>query len=188
MNIAIVDNNDSFTYIIADYLKKIKSAQVSIIGYNTLEPKTMNRYDKIVISPGPGLPDDFPKVRELIRLYYKSKPILGICLGFEAIATFFGCKLINLSLVYHGVAKRVKILGYSRLFKGVRKNFTVGLYHSWAVNNKTIPKQLRVTSISESNIIMSLEHVYFPVFGVQFHPESYITEEGQKIFSNFVGL
>lgn len=188
MNIAIVDNNDSFTYIITDYLKKTRNAHVSVVNYNTLEPKTLNHYNKIVISPGPGLPDKFPKVHELIRLYYKSKPILGICLGFEAIATFFGCKLLNLSFVYHGVANRVKTLGYSYLFKGLRKNFTVGLYHSWAIDNKTVPKSLRVTSISEDGIIMSIEHEHFPVFGVQFHPESYITEEGQKIFSNFVGL
>ncbi len=188
MNIVIIDNNDSFTYIIADCLKKIKNTQVSIINYELLKPEFLNRYNKIVISPGPGLPDEFPKLYKLLRLYYKSKPILGVCLGFETIATFFGCKLYNLPLVYHGVRKKAKILKYSSLFKDIRKNFTAGLYHSWAVDSKTIPAELKVTSISEDGVIMSLEHIYFPIFGLQFHPESHITDDGQKIFYNFVRL
>lgn len=146
----------------------------------------INDFDKIVLSPGPGLPFEAGQMPRLIKEYYAKKPILGVCLGFQALVEFFGGTIYNQNKVKHGVSETCFFKSDSKLFNGTPENYKVGLYHSWAADKKTFPVQLEVTATSENDIIMAFEHKTFPICGVQFHPESIMTENGHKIIHNFL--
>ena len=184
--ILLLDNNDSFTWIIVDYIRSLKNTDLKVIKTNAVNVNEIKYFDKIIISPGPGLPDDFPAIFDVLEKYHTTKSILGICLGHQAICKFFAAKLINIFPVVHGQAHQIKIIKQSPLFTNLPDSFKVGLYHSWAVDFNDFPDELQITAVSENNIIMSIVSRKFPVFGIQFHPESYITEYGFNILKNFV--
>ena len=186
--ILLLDNNDSFTYNIVDYLRRIKNTDLKVIRTNQAKINELKYFDKIIISPGPGLPNDFPVIFDILDKYHTSKFILGICLGHQAIGNFFAAKLKNIFPVIHGQAHQIKTIIQSPIFTNLPKSFKVGLYHSWAIDFDDFPSELEITSLSDNNIIMSIASKKFTVFGVQFHPESYITEYGFEILKNFVDL
>ncbi len=188
MKIALIDHNDSFTFNIVEVFRKFDNVIVDVISYSNLKIEDLISYDKFILSPGPCLPQDYPKTFDLIKNYYKSKHILGICLGHQAICSFFGAELYNFKEVVHGVAKEISINNFDNLFKGIANNTKVGLYHSWAVDNKSIPNDIEVLAVSEDDIIMSVKHIKYHIYGIQFHPESFLTIEGEKILKNFIEL
>lgn len=192
MKIALIDHNDSFTYNIVEKLRQFQSQNIitdlSVIDYANLSIKTLLKFDKIILSPGPGLPVDYPKTNTIIEHFYKTKPILGICLGHQAICHYFGAELQNMEFVKHGINQQIGILSKSKIFKKIPKNITVGLYHSWVVKKTIFPKELLITSETNSHEIMSIEHKKYPLFGIQFHPESFLTEFGTTILINFIEL
>ncbi len=187
MKVLITDNNDSFTYNLAQLVEKAGFGYPEIIKTNQLNLDRVKDFDKILISPGPGLPKDFPNLFRLLELYSSSKSILGVCLGHQAIAEYFGAKLFNMNKVYHGVTKKVNILKPDDyLFKDIPDGFEGGLYHSWAVSEEDFPPELQITAKADDGIIMSLSHRTFDVRGIQFHPESIMTKSGSAIILNWL--
>ncbi len=186
--ILLLDNNDSFTYNIVDYVRRIENIDLKVIRTNEVIINEIKYFDKIIISPGPGLPNDFPIIFNVLEKYHTSKYILGICLGHQAIGNFFAAKIFNIFPVVHGQTSQIKIINQSPIFKNLPKSFKIGLYHSWALDFDDFPDELEITAVSENNIIMSIASKKFSVFGIQFHPESYITDYGFKILKNFVDL
>lgn len=184
--IALIDHNDSFTYNIVEVLRQFTNT-FTVINYQNLVVADLNLFDKIILSPGPCLPKDYPKTFQIIENYYKSKPILGICLGHQAICTFFGAQLYRFDDVVHGVSKTILRQKTSKLFKNIPQKTTVGLYHSWAIDQAHFPSDLSVLAKADG-IIMSVEHVQYPVFGIQFHPESFLTTHGALMLKNFIDL
>lgn len=184
MKVLLLDNFDSFTFNLFHYLEAL-DCQVSVIRNNQIELNEIAQFDKIVLSPGPGLPKDAGKMMEIIKEIVSSKPILGVCLGMQALAEHFGGELYNQQSVKHGVSETCKHNNASHLFKNIPVEFEVGLYHSWAVNIEKA-ENLIPTSYSQSNTLMSFEHKDFPIFGVQFHPESLMTPYGKQIIENFL--
>lgn len=185
MKILIIDNYDSFTYNLVHYIEGL-GAEVDVVFNNEINFKEVNNYDKIILSPGPGLPEDAGDMPQLIQEFINKKPILGVCLGFQAIIEFFGGTLFNQKKVKHGVSENCFFENNSQLFIDTAPSFKVGLYHSWAADPKTFPKALNITSKSEEGIIMAFEHQTLSVFGVQFHPESIMSEYGHQILKNFL--
>lgn len=184
--IAIIDNYDSFTYNLVHYLEDL-SAQVTVFRNDEFELEELETFDKILLSPGPGIPDEAGLLKAVIEKYAKNKSILGVCLGQQAIGEVFGGSLINLDKVYHGVATKVtKTVIDEALFNGLPNDFEVGRYHSWVVANVDFPEVLEITSTDENGQIMSLRHKTFDVKGVQFHPESVLTPFGKQILENWV--
>lgn len=191
MNLCIIDNNDSFTYNIVDLVRKIKGMEPEVITSYESGPEQVRKLDhadSIILSPGPGLPYEHPLMQEAIRKYAGSKPLLGICLGHQAISTYYGAEMKNLDRVVHGQPKKMKVCGDSILFRGLPRSFTVGLYHSWVVKSGSLPKELKLTGKSEEGLIMAMENRDKLLFGLQFHPESFISEYGAEILSNFIEL
>lgn len=183
-NILVIDNYDSFVYNLVHYLEDL-NCQVTVKRNDELYLEEVEQYDKILLSPGPGIPDEAGLLKEIIKTYGHSKPMLGVCLGQQAIAEVFGGKLINLNKVYHGVATSIEVIEEdSVLFKDLPKKLDVGRYHSWVVEQ--LPETLIPTSYDENGQIMSIKHRDFPVFAVQFHPESVLTPLGKKILENWV--
>ncbi|PZW39593.1 anthranilate synthase component 2 [Mesonia algae] len=182
--ILVIDNYDSFVYNLVHYLEDL-NCQVTVKRNDELYLEEAEEYDKILLSPGPGIPDEAGLLKEIIKTYGHSKPMLGVCLGQQAIAEVFGGKLINLNKVYHGVATSIEVIEEnSVLFKDLPKKLDVGRYHSWVVEQ--LPDALIPTSYDENGQIMSIKHSDFPVFAVQFHPESVLTPLGKKILENWV--
>lgn len=188
MHILLLDNYDSFTYNLAQILEESKLCTFDIIKNDKITLSQIYKYDKILLSPGAGVPSEAGKMNEIINHFYDKKPILGICLGMQAIAESFGASLFNMNNVFHGIKEKINIVDDSILFNKISKELFVGLYHSWAISNENFPEILKITAISENGIIMALEHKLFPVFGVQFHPESYITEKGKIIIENWLKI
>ena len=155
--------------------------KVDVIRYNLIDMNTISIYDKIIISPGPGLPSEYPLLNDIIRSYYQKKSILGICLGHQAIAQYFGAQLENLPLVKHGVSSKLYNKKNTYIFKNLPNNFKIGHYHSWVVSHRNFPLTLEVTSTNSENIITSFKHKKYDVNAMQFHPESILTEYGKKI-------
>ncbi len=185
--ILIVDNNDSFTYNVVELIKSIKGKNtIDVITSNEIEITAINDYDSIILSPGPGLPDDFPVLKEILSKFIGVKPILGICLGHQAICEYFGADLINMKKVVHGQNRLFIQKDNSILFKNIPQKFQIGLYHSWVVSTKNFPHELKITGTSEENLIMSVEHRKHKLFGIQFHPESHVTQFGKELISNFL--
>lgn len=182
--ILVIDNYDSFVYNLVHYLEDL-NCQVTVKRNDELYLEEAEEYDKILLSPGPGIPDEAGLLKEIIKTYGHSKSMLGVCLGQQAIAEVFGGKLINLNKVYHGVATSIEVIEEdSVLFKDLPKKLDVGRYHSWVVEQ--LPDALIPTSYDENGQIMSIKHRDFPVFAVQFHPESVLTPLGKKILENWV--
>jgi anthranilate synthase component 2 len=187
MKIMVLDNYDSFTYNLVHMLKEISGGSVDVFRNNQVGLDVIGNYDKIVISPGPGVPDQAGITKEMIEHYAPSKSILGVCLGCQAIAEAFGGSLNNLANVFHGVATNINICEKEEsLFKGIPTEFTAGRYHSWVVNESDLPSVLKVTAKDDDGMVMALAHTRFDVKGVQFHPESVLTTYGKQMISNWI--
>ncbi|EDP95660.1 aminodeoxychorismate/anthranilate synthase component II [Kordia algicida OT-1] len=183
--ILVIDNYDSFTYNLVHYLEDL-DCDVTVKRNDQLTLEEVDAYEKIILSPGPGIPDEAGLLKPIIAEYAPTKSILGVCLGQQAIGEVFGGTLSNLSEVYHGVATQVEVsVDDESLFKGLPKNFEVGRYHSWIVANP-LPESLEATSYDENGQIMSLRHKEYDVRGVQYHPESVLTPHGKQILENWV--
>ena len=184
--IVIIDNYDSFTYNLAHYLEDL-GCEVTVYKNDEFDMEELLPFDKIVLSPGPGLPKDAGQLKEVINTYFTTKSILGICLGQQAIAEFFGATLLNLKTVFHGIATPINTLVSDEiLFNELEYEFEVGRYHSWVVNSLDFPKELEITSEDKNGFIMSLRHKQYDSKGVQFHPESILTPNGKKMLQNWV--
>jgi anthranilate synthase component 2 len=183
--ILVIDNYDSFTYNLVHYLEDL-NCEVTVYRNDEFDIDEIAIFDKILLSPGPGVPDEAGLLKAVIAKYAPTKSILGVCLGQQAIGEVFGGSLSNLDKVYHGVATMVKTsVDDELLFEGLGKEFEVGRYHSWVVN-PDLPEVLEATSFDENGQVMSLRHKTFDVRGVQFHPESVLTPNGKKILENWV--
>ena len=184
--ILVIDNYDSFTYNLVHYLEDL-NCEVTVFRNDEFDIDEVKKFDKILLSPGPGIPDEAGLLKEVIKVYSPSKSILGVCLGQQAIGEVFGGTLVNLEKVYHGVATNVTILvDDETLFEGLEKQIEVGRYHSWVINSEGFPENLEITSTDENGQIMSIRHKKFDVKGVQFHPESVLTPHGKKMLENWV--
>lgn len=184
--IVIIDNYDSFTYNLVHYLEDL-DCEVTVFRNDEFDLSELKSFDKILLSPGPGIPDEAGLLKAVIQTYAKTKSILGICLGQQAIGEVFGGSLSNLEKVYHGVATKTTITASDEtLFAGLGSEIEVGRYHSWVVNTEDFPDVLEITSIDTNGHIMSLRHRNFDVKGVQFHPESVLTPDGKKILENWL--
>lgn len=187
MKILVFDNYDSFTYNLVHLVEKITHTKVDVYRNDQIPLEKVKEYDKIILSPGPGIPVEAGLLLPLIKEYASSKSILGVCLGHQAIGEAFGGKLLNLSTVFHGVATNCRLeIDDCRLFEGLPKEIEVGRYHSWIVSDENFPKELEVTARDENNYIMALQHKKFDVQGVQFHPESVLTPMGEQILRNWL--
>jgi anthranilate synthase component 2 len=185
--ILVFDNYDSFTYNLVHLVEKILHQKVEVHRNDRIPLEKVKEFDKIILSPGPGIPSEAGLLLPLIREYAASKSILGVCLGHQAIGEAFGGKLVNLSTVYHGVATPVRIVGGgSRLFRELPDALEVGRYHSWILSEEGFPEELEITARDEKDYIMALQHRDFDVQGVQFHPESVLTPDGERIMRNWL--
>lgn len=194
--ILVFDNYDSFTYNLVHLVEKLIGQRVEVYRNDRIPLEKVKEYDKIILSPGPGIPSEAGLLLPLIREYAASKPILGVCLGHQAIGEAFGGKLVNLSTVYHGVATPVRVLrgnggagwrgGANDLFEGLPETLEVGRYHSWVVSEEGWPEELEVTARDDKDFVMGLRHKTLDVQGVQFHPESVLTPMGEKILANWL--
>jgi anthranilate synthase component 2 len=191
MKILVFDNYDSFTYNLVHLVKKITGEKVDVYRNDQITLSDVSAYDKIILSPGPGIPEEAGLLLPLIKEYASSKSILGVCLGHQAIAEAFGGTLVNLSTVFHGVATPVtRVIHPKRVahpvLNGLPETFEAGRYHSWIVSEENFPEVLEVTARDENGYIMGLQHKEFDVQGVQFHPESVLTPDGEKILQNWL--
>lgn len=184
MNCLIIDNYDSFTYNLVHLVKEIGIIP-DVIRNDKFCLEEIARYDKIILSPGPGVPDDAGLLKQVIKEYAASKSFFGVCLGQQAIAEVFGGSLINLEKVYHGVVSEIEVLGNDYIFNELPQKFMAGRYHSWVVN-PILPSELKTLAIDKNGQIMALKHKTYDVRGVQFHPESIMTPNGKKIIQNFL--
>jgi len=191
MKILVFDNYDSFTYNLVHLIEKITHVKVEVHRNDQIPLEKVKEYDKIILSPGPGIPEEAGLLLPLIKEYASSKSILGVCLGHQAIGQAFGGTLVNLSAVYHGVATPVKVKTEkskvkSFLFEGLDEVIEVGRYHSWVVSKESFPSELEITAEDESGMIMALQHKTYDIQGVQFHPESVLTPLGESIMHNWL--
>lgn len=193
MKILVFDNYDSFTYNLVHLVEKITHEKVDVYRNDQIPLEKVKDYDKIILSPGPGIPEEAGLLLPLIKEYASSKSILGVCLGQQAIGEAFGGKLVNLSTVYHGIATkihvnddRLSVAGSNDVFEGLPSEIEVGRYHSWVVSDDDFPEELEITAKDENGYIMALRHKKFDVQGVQFHPESVLTPEGETILRNWL--
>ena len=187
MRILLLDNYDSFTYNLKHYLELRSDVQVDVIRNDVLQIPDADAYDRIVLSPGPGLPAESGNLNPVIAAYAPKKPMLGICLGLQAMAEVFGGTLKNLDEVLHGVARPVRITDTSEiLFTGLPTSFLGGRYHSWVADRSTLPPCFRITATDEKENIMAIRHKEFDLCAVQFHPESVLTEYGREIIGNWL--
>tara|TARA_B100000809_G_scaffold46001_1_gene40397 strand:+ start:756 stop:1328 length:573 start_codon:yes stop_codon:yes gene_type:complete len=187
--VLILDNYDSFTYNLVHYVEANPNYEVDVFRNDEISLDDVDNYETIILSPGPGLPKDAGILKEVITKYASSKKILGVCLGMQAIGEVYGGSLINLEAVFHGVATPITITDTSDLlYKGLPNSFDIGRYHSWVVSNENFPKKLTITSVEENGQIMSLKHKDYKLYGVQFHPESILTEHGKEIITNFLAI
>ena len=187
LKILVFDNYDSFTYNLVHLVEKITGEKVDVYRNDQIALAVVAAYDKIILSPGPGIPEEAGLLLPLIKKYAATKSILGVCLGHQAIAEAFGGTLINLSTVFHGVATPIKIKSQkSKILQGLPETIEVGRYHSWIVNDENFPDELEVTARDENGYIMGLQHKTFDVQGVQFHPESVLTPDGEQIMRNWL--
>ena len=187
MEIVIIDNYDSFTYNLSHLVKEL-GAEVTVLRNDQFELSDLEPYSKIILSPGPGIPSEAGLLCDVIRTYADRKPILGVCLGHQAIGEVFGGKLENLSDVFHGVATEGTQFGNDALFSGLPQRITMGRYHSWVVSKEGFPECLEITAESDEGQIMALRHKTLNVRGIQFHPESVLTADGRKMLQNWLFL
>lgn len=186
MKVLLLDNFDSFTYNLFHYLEEL-GCELTVARNNAIGLEEIAAFDKIILSPGPGLPKDAGIMPEVIKHYHAAVPILGVCLGMQALGEFFGGALYNQQQVKHGIPEYCTHTNDSRLLEGIPERFVVGLYHSWAVDPAGA-KSLKAISWSENEVLMAFEHISLPIAGVQFHPESLMTPAGKKILHNFLKM
>ena len=186
MKVLIIDNYDSFTYNLVHLVQSILSEKVDVIRNDELDIDDIAKYDKILLSPGPGIPEEAGKLKEVIKKYASTKSILGVCLGVQAIAEVFGANLINLKEVFHGLATEIQVTSNESLFKNVSEKFLGGRYHSWIVAKENLPECLEITATDSEGNIMALSHKTYDVRGVQFHPESVLTVNGDQMIKNWL--
>lgn len=185
--IIVIDNYDSFTYNLVHYIEKITGKRVDVFRNDEISVEDVGNYDKILLSPGPGLPIEAGIILNVIKKHGPSRSILGVCLGHQAIGQAFGGNLINLDKVYHGIATEIEVLTPNDpLYKGIPAKFNVGRYHSWVVAKENLPDCFTITSIDEKGLIMGISHKKFDIRGVQYHPESVLTEHGLAIVKNWL--
>lgn len=183
--VVIIDNYDSFTYNLAHLVKQL-GAKVEVFRNDQFTLNQLERFTKIILSPGPGIPEEAGLLMDVIRTYAGRKPMLGVCLGHQAIAEVFGGKLVNLKEVYHGIATEGTQFGNDPIFSGLPKRIVMGRYHSWVVDRAGFPDCLEVTAMSDDGQIMALRHRNYNIHGIQFHPESVLTPEGATIVRNWL--
>ena len=186
MKILVFDNYDSFTYNLVQIIEQIVGSEVDVFRNDKITLEDIDNYDKIILSPGPGIPEEAGILLEVIKIYATTKSIFGVCLGQQAIAEAFGGSLINLSEIYHGVATEAIQINAHKIFDSLPETLEVGRYHSWAVNADDFPVELEITSVDKNGMIMSLRHKTYDVHAVQYHPESILTPDGRKILENFL--
>ena len=184
MKIVLIDNYDSFTYNLSHLVKEL-GAEVDILKNNEFTLDQLECYDGILLSPGPGLPNEAGLLLDVIKAYSGRKAILGICLGEQAIAKAFGGTLTNLNKVYHGIQDRIRILKHDLIFHNLPSHLLVGRYHSWVVSSQNFPECMEILAVSQDENIMAIRHKTYPVIGIQFHPESILTPDGKAIISNW---
>ena len=187
MKIAIIDNYDSFTYNLSHLVKEL-GAEVTVLRNDQFSMEELEPFSKIILSPGPGIPSEAGLLCDVIRTYAGRKPILGVCLGHQAIGEVFGARLENLSEVFHGVSTPCRIVADDPIFSGLGSEINVGRYHSWVVSKEGLPTCIEVTAESAEGQIMALRHKTMNVRGIQFHPESVLTPDGKKMIQNFLFL
>ena len=188
MKILVFDNYDSFTYNLVHLVEKITDVKPDVFRNDAISMEEVGKYDRIILSPGPGIPEEAGSLLELIKKYAASKPILGVCLGHQAIGEALGAKLINLDTVYHGVAtKMLQTETRSLLFKGLEDSFEAGRYHSWIIDKQTLPGAFEITAEDENGYIMAMQHKEYDLQSVQFHPESVLTPGGEFMLRNWLG-
>ena len=181
----IINNHDSFTYNLVDLIRRLK-VEFQVVDVEQLQLNEVENFSHILISPGPDVPSAYPQLFELIQQYHQSKAFLGVCLGHQTLGQFFGARLFNLPAVRHGYARQLKVRSNSALFSHLPREFRIGLYHSWAVSEQNFPAELCITATCEDEIIMAFQHRTLPIYGVQFHPESYMSEYGEQLLQNFL--
>ncbi len=184
--IIILDNYDSFTYNLVHIIREL-GYEIDIFRNDKITVEEVSAYDKIILSPGPGIPDEAGILKSVVKELGSSKSILGVCLGHQGIAEVYGASLFNIPNVLHGVTSSMEVINHhEKLFKGLPSNFTVTHYHSWAIKPETVPDELQVTARNNEGLIMAIAHKKFDVRGVQFHPESIMTEHGKAIIKNWI--
>ena len=185
MKVVIIDNYDSFTYNLSHLVKRL-GANVTVYRNDQFSISQLKVFDKIILSPGPGIPSEAGLLLDVIKSYAGQKPILGVCLGHQAIGEVFGATLTNLSDVYHGVATEVTQFGTDPIFNGLPRRIVMGRYHSWVVSRDGFPDCLEITAESDDGQIMALRHRNYNIHGIQFHPESVLTPDGETIIKNWL--
>ena len=187
MKILIIDNYDSFTYNLVHMVEKITGNLPAVFRNDEISVAAVNNYDLIMLSPGPGIPDEAGILKEVIKTYAGKKPIFGVCLGLQAITEVFGGTIINMNDVFHGVATTMKVIKpEATLFKDIPETFLAARYHSWIAAKENFPATLEVTAIDEDGEIQAIQHKEFPISAVQFHPESILTDVGEQMVTNFI--
>ncbi len=185
--ILLIDNHDSFTYNLLQILEEHGKFSIDVIKNDRLTLKLIKDYKKILISPGPGVPSEAKILQKVVKNFFQTKSILGVCLGHQAIAEAFGGKLYNLNSVVHGISKIMIITDSNDyLFKGIPSSFEAGLYHSWAVSPSSLPHCIKISAVSDDEVVMAISHKNYDVKGIQFHPESIITKVGKRILFNWL--
>lgn len=187
MNILLLDNYDSFTWNLFHYLEQVVDGEIAVKQNDEITVEEAGEYDRIILSPGPGLPDEAGVTKEIIKKYFSSKPILGVCLGHQAIGEVFGAKLKNLDTVKHGIASKLVVKDKGeKIFSGIEENSSIGHYHSWVVSKEDFPAELKITAEDADGNIMAMRHNKHNVCGVQFHPESVLTNSGLMMLRNWI--
>lgn len=190
MKILVLDNYDSFTYNLVHYIKELGfGEQMDVFRNDQISLEAVDQYDKVLLSPGPGIPEEAGILMKLIETYAPTKSMLGVCLGHQAIAEVFGAKLYNMPQVLHGVSSEIKVLDPNdRLFKDIPEKYTICHYHSWNVDKHQLGDEIQITAEDEFGEIMAISHKTYDVKGVQFHPESIMTEHGHKLIHNWLSV
>ena len=185
--ILVINNHDSFTYNLVDLIRQLH-VRFDVVSIEDLSLDCVEGYTHILISPGPDVPSTYPQLFAMLERFYQTKSILGVCLGHQTLCEFFGGELYNLPRVRHGLKRRLNVLSNSGLFLGLPAEFEIGLYHSWAVQTESIPETLEITAVCDDEIVMATQHKNLPIFSVQFHPESYMSEFGEKMLQNWLNF
>ncbi|WP_109077345.1 anthranilate synthase component II [Aggregatibacter kilianii] len=185
MSLLIINNHDSFTFNLVDLIRRL-AVPFEVVNVEDLALDAVDHFSHVLISPGPDVPRAYPQLFALLARYQNTKSILGVCLGHQMLCEFFGAELYNLPSPRHGQAKQLRRMADSLLFKNLPQTFQIGLYHSWAVSERDFPAQLQITARCDDGVIMAMQHKTLPIYGVQFHPESYISEYGEQILRNWL--
>ena len=185
--ILVINNHDSFTYNLVDLIRQLQ-VRFDVVSIEELSLDCVEGYTHILISPGPDVPSTYPQLFAMLERFYQTKSILGVCLGHQTLCEFFGGELYNLPRVRHGLKRRLNVLLNSGLFLGLPAEFEIGLYHSWAVQTESIPETLEITAVCDDEIVMATQHKNLPIFSVQFHPESYMSEFGEQVLQNWLNF